>query len=384
VILPDFHLPTEIYIRQNIIDEISDICIKYGKRAIIVITEKDMATYHDAVENTSNLLKSAGLGAIIYDQLPEDPNTEEIDQAVIYAKKTSCDLVIGFGGINSLNASKAIALLTNNFLFSHDLFNDPQNIQKPVNLLTIPTHPVFGLEITPIVFINDIHDKVQKSYHNTLLYPVACIVDPSISLKQPVDDTMKSCISTLAVATESIISKRNNDIINTYALKSIDFIFRNISLVYREPDNVTPRRFLSAASVMSGIAFSLNYLSITLAISLSLSSLSDIDIYSSMCIILPHIMEFNLTSSPGKYVQMSKVMGEDVKDITVIEAAIKAVEAIRKLETDINIPQRLSQYNVDKSMLKKAAALTLTHGFIQNAPRDLDASEVETILIAAY
>lgn len=384
MILPDFHLPTEIYIRQNIIDEISDICIKYGKRAIIVITEKDMATYHDAVENTSNLLKSAGLGAIIYDQLPEDPNTEEIDQAVIYAKKTSCDLVIGFGGINSLNASKAIALLTNNFLFSHDLFNDPQNIQKPVNLLTIPTHPVFGLEITPIVFINDIHDKVQKSYHNTLLYPVACIVDPSISLKQPVDDTMKSCISTLAVATESIISKRNNDIINTYALKSIDFIFRNISLVYREPDNVTPRRFLSAASVMSGIAFSLNYLSITLAISLSLSSLSDIDIYSSMCIILPHIMEFNLTSSPGKYVQMSKVMGEDVKDITVIEAAIKAVEAIRKLETDINIPQRLSQYNVDKSMLKKAAALTLTHGFIQNAPRDLDASEVETILIAAY
>jgi alcohol dehydrogenase len=135
---------------------------------------------------------------------------------------------------------------------------------------------------------------------------------------------------------------------------------------------------------MAGIAFSLNYLSITLAIALALSSLTEIDIYSAMCIILPHIMEFNLTSSPGKYVQMSKVMGEDVKDITVIEAAIKAVEAIRKIETDINIPHRLSQFNIDKSILKKVSALTLTHDFIQNAPRELDVNEIETILIAAY
>ena len=103
-----------------------------------------------------------------------------------------------------------------------------------------------------------------------------------------------------------------------------------------------------------------------------------------MSIILPHIMEFNLTSSPGKYVQMSKVMGEDVREITVIEAAIKAVEAIRKLESDIDIPQRLSNYDIPKSIFKEVADLAITYPFLENTPREVNTNEIETILIAAY
>ena len=153
------------------------------------------------------------------------------------------------------------------------------------------------------------------------------------------EKAMKLSLSTLAIATESVISTNNNDIINTFALKSIDMIFRNLPITYREPQNIIPRTYLSTASVMAGIAFSIAYLSITLSISLALASKSDISMESAMSIILPHIMEFNLTSSPGKYVQMSKVMGEDVKEITVIEAAIKAVEAIRKLASISTSPR---------------------------------------------
>ena len=81
---------------------------------------------------------------------------------------------------------------------------------------------------------------------------------------------------------------------------------------------------------------------------------------------------------------MAKVMGENVKDITVIEAAIKAVEAIRKLETDINMPQRLSQYNVSKSDFKEMSTLAMSYPFIENSVRPLNTSEIETVLIAAY
>ena len=95
-------------------------------------------------------------------------------------------------------------------------------------------------------------------------------------------------------------------------------------------------------------------------------------------------MEYNLTSAPGKYVQMSKVMDEDVRDITVIEAAIKAVEGVRKLALDVEIPQRLSQFDINKGIFSKVAEITLSYPFIHNAPRALNRDEVETILIAAY
>jgi len=77
-------------------------------------------------------------------------------------------------------------------------------------------------------------------------------------------------------------------------------------------------------------------------------------------------------------------MDEDVKDITVIEAAIKAVEGVRKIEIEVEIPQRLSQFDIPKNELSKIADLTMQYPFIENAPRPLTKNEIETILIAAY
>ena len=383
-IQPDFHLPTRIYIRQDLLKDIGKIVPSFGSRTILVTTSKDLETYATVIEIITRQLKDAGIGCIVYDQISVPANTEEIDRAAAYIKKTNCDLILGFGGIESINAAKALSVLATNYYFCHDLFTGPALSQKPLPFVTIPGRPIFGLEIAPVFYLQEIHDLTRRVFHHEDLYPIVTLVDPTISLFSPDDRVMKSVIASLAIATESVISKKNNDIINTYALKAIDMTFRNVPVAYREPQNIVPRLYLSTASVMAGIAFAVAFLSITLSISLALVSKTGLDVESAMSIILPHIMEFNLTSSPGKYVQMSKVMGEDVREITVIEAAIKAVEAIRKLETDIDIPQRLSSYDVPKSIFNEIAQLAVTYPFLENTPRDVNVNEIETILIAAF
>ncbi|MCP4133280.1 MAG: iron-containing alcohol dehydrogenase [bacterium] len=383
-IIPNFHLPTEIYIRQNIINEIAEIVSKYGTRAVLITTQSDFDLYHEKIEIISTNLKRADIGCIIYDELPANPSTEAIDEAVSFIKKTNCNLLIAFGGVESINTTKAVAILLNNYLFSYDLFTNPYLKSNPMTYITVPAHPVFGFEIAPLLYLDEIHDLSKKVYFNHNLYPRATIIDPLLSMAIDEDKVMKTALSSLSISLESVISKQNNDIINTYALKAIDLTFRNLPVAYRDLENPTPRIYLSTASLMSGIAFSIAFLSITMAISLALASKSPITVESAMSLIIPHIMEFNLTSSPGKYVQMSKVMGEGVKDITVIEAAIKAVEAIRRLETDVDIPHKLSNYNVTKSEFKEISNLAMSYPFINNAPRPLNTSEIETILIAAY
>jgi alcohol dehydrogenase len=383
-IRPDFHLPSQIYIRQDIIKEIGKIIPRFGTRAILVTTASDLEIYGTAIDMISRQLKDAGTGCIVYDEIHTPPNTEELDTAAAYIKKTNCDLVIGFGSVDSINAAKALSILATNYFFCHDLFSSPKLTHKPLSFITIPGSPMFGFEIAPLLYLEEIHDLTRQIYYNPDLYPEATIVDPLISLLCPEEKILKSTIGTLAIAAESVISKKNNDIINTYALKSIDMIFRNVPISYREPQNSVPRTALSTSSVMTGIAFAVSFLSITLSISLALVSKTKLDIESAMCVILPHIMDFNLTTSPGKYVQMSKVMGEDVRAITVIEAAIKAVEAIRKLETELDIPQRLSNYDISKSIFKDVADLAVTYPFLDNTLREVNTNEIETILIAAY
>jgi alcohol dehydrogenase class IV len=383
-IIPDFHLPTKIYIQQDLTTQLAPLIDNYGQRALIICTSSDFEYYHEVLGKISSLLKESGIGCIVHDELPPHPNTEDIDAAVTFAKKTNCDIIIGFGGTESINAAKAIALLANNFLFADSLFNKPGNLNPTITLITMPTVPIYGFEISPILFLTEIHGKTKQIYYNKMLYPAATIVDPSLSFLTDETFTLQNSVCTLAIATESVISKANNDIINTFALKSIDLIFRNTPLVFNDSQNATPRMYLATASIMSGIALSTAYLSVTLAISLAISVRSDIDLETAIGIILPHIMEFNLTSSPGKYVQMSKVMGEDVRDITVIEAAIKAVEAIRKLTSDLNIPQRLSSFNISKADFPEIANIAISYPFLEFAPRPVNTSEIETILIAAY
>ncbi len=377
-------MPTEIFINHNILDEIGNIAQKYGKRAAIITTNTDFEIYYQTIEKIANNLRAANIEVIIDDELPSSPNTEEIDKTVNFLKKTGNDIIIGFGGMESINASKAISLLLSNYLFSYDLLDNDSQLASPINLITIPSYPIFGFEIAPTLYLNEIHELSKQSYYNYSLFPKATVIDPNLSFSTKDETLIKMSICSLAIATESIISQKSNEIINTYALKTIDLIFRNLPITLRDRENTIARYQLSLASIMAGITFSTAYLSASLAISLAIASRTEISIEDSMSIILPHIMEYNLTSSPGKYVQMSKVMGEDVKDITVIEAAIKAVEGIRKLLTDMEIPQKLSYYSISKSDFKEIARLSVSYSFLKNSPRDMNESEIETILISSY
>lgn len=380
---PDFHIPTEIYIRQNIIADIGNIIKKCGSKIVLITTSSDFAKFNDIIEQISKNINNSNLNCIIYDEIPDHPDTEFIDSAVYYSKKTKCDTIIGFGGLGSINAAKAVSLLINNNLFCNDIFEYPQ-VKPPLTLITVPTHPIIGFEILPILFLKEIHQMTNRVYINKDLYPVITIVDPIISTLTD-DETAAECgISSLAMATESVVSPKSNIFVNIYALKAIDLIFQNLPFAYRDPKDPDPRTKLSMASVMSGIAFSTTGLSLSLAISLALSSFIDISLFKIMGILLPHVMEYNLTSSSAKYVQMSRVMDEDIKDVTVIEAAIKAVEGVRKLEMDVNIPQRLSQFDISKSEFSKVAELAFSYPFVENAPRPLNKDEIETVLIAAY
>ncbi len=383
MIIPDFHIPTKIYVKEEISGEIGQILRSFGSKTILVTTSSDFSKFEHTIQQLSTTLNRADIGCIVYDEIPEEPNTEDIDSAVYFIKKTKCDTVIGFGGIQSMNAAKAIAVLTNNYLFCEELFDSPK-IESTLNLVTVPVYPLFGFEIIPQLYLTDIHDNIKRVFSDRRIFPTATIVDPKISADISDEITANTAISTLAIATESVISKKNNGLINTMALRAIDLIFKNLPIAYHDPKNMLPRSHIAEASIMAGIAFSVAELSVSLAVSMALSTLTEIPIEKGIGMILPHIMEYNLTTSPGKYVQMSKVMDEDVKDITVIEAAIKAVEGVRKIEMEVEIPQRLSQFDIVKSDLTRIAELAMRYPFIENAPRPLSKNEIETILIAAF
>lgn len=383
-IKPDFHLPTQMFINPGMTGNIGEILSDLGSRAIIISTTSDLEKLERTIGQISSNLASHNIGCLIYDEIPAIPNNEFIDSAVYFTKKTNCDMVIGIGGIESINAAKAVSLLTQNYVFCEEIFTMEEEPEPPLPLICIPSHPLYGFEILPIFFIKDIHDNINKVYQNNLLYPHYSLFDTQIPSPAYEHDIGSICMSALALSAESLISQDINEFTNTYALKSIDLIFKNVVKAFKDPHNIQVRNPLMTSSILSGIAFTTSYLSASLAMGLAISSRTNISLAVAMSVLIPQIMEYNLTASPGRYVQMAKVMDEDVREITVIEAAIKAIEAVRKLSLEVDIPQRLSQLGIAKSEFSAIANIAMEYSFIKNSPRNFNQDEIETILNSAF
>ena len=167
-------------------------------------------------------------------------------------------------------------------------------------------------------------------------------------------------------------------------MRSIELITRNLVHLINEPGNHAARMNVCMASVLCGMAHSNSMLGLSFSIATATHNLTGLNFFTAMGILLPHIMEYNLTTSAGKYVQIARALDEDIKDITVIEAAIKAVEGVRKIFMELKVPQRLSEFEIDKASLPDIAEQAFMIPYARNTPRELDRNEIETILIAAY
>jgi alcohol dehydrogenase len=355
-----------------------------GTRVVLIATQRELENAEElSIIKTS--LEKHSEGVIIYDDIVDRVHFKDLDSAAHFLRISNADCVVAYGSFESINAGKASALLATNDLFAEEMMNGKKQLKRRgLPVIVVPTKPLLGNECAPFFSIIDDRDKNRKYFSHEWCFPELIVSDPKIGAGMSSSETAKTGIAILSAAVDSILSKYANEITSSSALRAIELISKNIVPAIREPRNLSPKNSIYAASLLAGIAQSTSSLGLCYALSLSVCTITNLDIFQAMSILLPHVMEYNLTSSAGKYVMIARALDEDVTNISVIEAAIKAVEGIRKIYLELKIPQRLSEYEVKKIDLPSIATLAATYPFLDSLPRELPKNEIETILVAAF
>ncbi|PJZ70333.1 alcohol dehydrogenase [Leptospira perolatii] len=387
-ILPDwvnFHFPTKIHFEVDCGFKMGNFVKNIGSRAVILSTQSELENMDEFSVIKTSLEKYID-GVILYDNIANEPTLKELDTAAYFTRVSNANCVIGYGSFESLNAAKLVSLLAANDHFAEDVFvhKKIQKLKSPIPLVLIPTHPVMGLECSPVSTIYTDEDRLVKYFTHEFLFPQLVIADAKIGSFMTSADVAKIGVGILAAAVDSILSRYSNEITNSSALRSIEIIYKNLVPAIRDPKNLQFRNAIFGASLLVGMSHASSSLGLCYALSLACANLTGLDIFQAMAILLPHVMEYNLTSSAGKYVLIAKALDEDITNISVIEAAIKAVEGIRKIYIELKIPQRLSEYEVRKIDLPGIASLASSFPFLDCLPRELPKNEIETILVAAF
>ncbi len=382
--LSHYHFPSRVFFERGGISKIGEAAAQIGSRSMLITVRREMHN-RSALETARVSLDKNAKGCIVYDDFATRPGFDELDTASHFLRQAKSDIIVAMGSRETFQAARAVALLATNEIFASDLRGARFPLKNPpLPIINVPILPAMGEEVSPVVSIYDEKTESMVQFIDRRLFPALVFIDPALTATSAEGDVARAGTAVMAATIESILSKDSNEITSTIALRALSLIASNLLIYSKDSTNMTARNQISMASLLCGMAYSSSMLGLCYSAASALSYHSNMDFFVAMAIMLPHVMDFNLTVSAARYIHIARSLDEDIKDITVIEAAIKAVEGVRKIYSELHIPQRLSDYEIKKSDLAEIAEMTLRSPMNQFSMRDLIRNEVETILLSAY
>ena len=141
------------------------------------------------------------------------------------------------------------------------------------------------------------------------------------------------------------------------------------------------------SELQAGIAFSNSSVALVHGMSRPIGAYFHVAHGVSNAALLAVVTEFSLIGNPARYARVAQAMGENVDNLTALEAADLAAKSIRRLIKDIKIPS-LQELGVDKEKLDKLAPKmaedAIASGSPANNPRQATKEEIIELYKLAY
>ncbi len=337
--------PGGVHFGLGVSEKIADVAKTYGAKRALLVTDRVLAPT-GIIDKISQALSRGGIQSAVYDGVVTEPTTQQVEEGLAIYKKENCDLVIALGGGSCIDAAKGIAVLATNGGRLQD-YEGRAKVKKPkAPLIAIPTTAGTGSEVSWGAVITDTERKVKFIVHSPLNVPEEAIEDPLLTLSMPPGITASSGMDALTHAIEGFISMRDANLgygslplIQYFALPAIELIAQNLRPAWANGKDIEARSNMLMAQLLAGFTFANNGTTLAHGMARPLGAYFHIPHGLANAIVLPRVMEFTWIAAPDKFARIAKAMGEEVDGLPANRAAEKAVEAVKKLASDIQIPK---------------------------------------------
>jgi alcohol dehydrogenase len=322
--------------------------------------------------------------ALIFDEVIPNAGSRIVDLGTELARSSYVDVVVGIGGVRTLSIAKAIALLAPNLGEISDYIDGTSFKNPAIPYIEVPSTPRNPFMFRDEFLITDSRNNtphIMKTNYGTTRY---VLFDPMITTTLPRRYTATTMIDTLAMAIEGYISTRSNFLSDMVFLNAIELFNNNIMNAANIPDDIVSRANLSLSGLFSSLGLNMASLGITSALSYVLNARFKIPKSFCSSILLPHVLDFNITAVPAKLIRIAKAMGEETNNFSIIEASIKAIEKIRKIIIELKLPIRLEEFGLTKDDLITVADEARKFDSFNYIPRSCSSEELYALLQASY
>lgn len=333
-------------------DEVITEAKARGFKKALIVTDADLVKF-GVVKKITDLLDKNNMAYAIYDKVKANPSVTVVKEGVEAFKKAGADYMIAIGGGSPQDTAKGIGIIINNPEFADvvSLEGVAPTKHKSVPVIAIATTAGTAAETTINYVITDEEKRRKFVCVDPHDIPVVAIVDPEMMSSMPKGLTAATGMDALTHAIEGYTTLASWELADTLNLKAIEIISRSLrKAVENDPKG---REYMALGQYMTGMAFSNVGLGVVHGMAHPLSAFYNTPHGVANAVLLPYVMEFNAPYTGEKFREIARAMGvKGVDKMSQEEYRRAAIDAVKQLKKDVNIPETLRDINVKEEDLE--------------------------------
>lgn len=340
-----YFLPTRNVFGEGAVQEAGDLVKSLGAKKCLIVTDRYLGQIGMA-DRVQGILKKAGIEACIFAGAEPNPTDKNVEAGARFYQENECNSIISLGGGSSHDCAKGIGLVAANGGQIADFEGVDKSSKPMIPLMAINTTAGTASEITRFCIITDTSRKVKMAIVDWRVTPQIAINDPELMKGMPPSLTASTGMDALTHAIEAYVSTDANPLTDAAAIMAIKMISHYLPKAVANGNYMKARDKMAYAQYLAGIAFNNASLGYVHAMAHQLGGFYNLPHGVCNAILPPYVESYNLIGNMNRFRDVAQAMGVQVEGISVTCAAEKAIEAIKKLSRQLEIPTDLKQLGV--------------------------------------
>jgi len=363
-----FELPTRIEYGVGIVSKLADEIKKLGAQKVSIITDPGIIKA-GLLGKIKSILNEERISYNIFDGVDPNPKDRNVERGAQVVRSFGADAMVAIGGGSVIDCAKAIGVLV-----SHDGkrikdFEGKTAVKKPIlPFIAIPTTAGTGSEVTFSAVITDTENNYKMTVRSPFMAAKVALLDPKLTVTVPPHITASTGMDALTHAIEAYTVKVSEPVSDALALYAVELITHNLARAVKGGGDIEARACMLVGSLLAGVAFSHSDVGSVHCMAEALGGMYDAPHGICNAVLLPYVMEYNVEFCIEKYARIAKAMGETFE--TSREGAMKAVERIKKLATEVGLPS-FKSLGVKEEDLEKLADMAAKNISTDSNPREM-------------
>ena len=310
--------------------------------SVLVVTDTGIVK-NGLVAPVEDVLKKSRIKYAIYDKTQANPTVDNVEDALKLYHKNGCDTLIAIGGGSAMDCAKAVGARVAYPKKSVGKMGGILRVLRRLpTLIAIPTTAGTGSETTLAAVITD--DKTHHKYAlmSFPLIPHYAVLDASLTYTLPPHMTSTTGMDALTHAVEAYIGRSTSRETRRLALEATKLVFENVEKTYVNGNDHKARENMLHAAYKAGVAFSKSYVGYIHAVAHSLGGKYGTPHGLANAVIMPYVLESYGKCAYKKLHRLGIAAGVCSDSDSHEDGAKKFIEAIKKLNAKMNIPNKIT------------------------------------------